>query len=41
MILQLAGPFERELVLELTDATHRLQRVDALREVLTQELHGK
>lgn len=41
VILQLAGPFERELVLELTDATHRLQRVDALREVLTQELHGK
>lgn len=41
VILQLVGPFERELVLELTDATHRLQRVDALREVLTQELHGK
>lgn len=39
-ILELAGPFERELVLEVTDATHRRQRVDALREVLSRELHG-
>ncbi len=40
-ILQITGPFERELVLEVTDATHRLQRVNALRDVLTQELNGK
>ncbi len=40
-ILQLASPFERELVLEITDATHRLQGVNALREILMQELHGK
>ena len=40
-ILELAGPFERELVLEITDATLRLQRVKALTEVLKQELNGK
>jgi hypothetical protein len=40
-ILQSAGAFERELILEVTDATHRIQRVDALRDVLTRELHGK
>jgi hypothetical protein len=39
-IMQLAGPFERELVLEMTDAKLRLQHVDALRDVLNQELHG-
>lgn len=37
-ILALAEPFERELVLEITDANGRLQTVDALREILTKEL---
>ncbi len=40
-ILELAGPFERELILEITDATLRLQRVKALTEILKQELNGK
>ena len=40
-ILELAGPFERELVLEITDATLRLQRVKVLTEVLKRELNGK
>ncbi len=40
-ILELAGPFERELILEITDATLRLQRVETLSEVLKQELNGK
>ncbi len=39
-VLKLAAPFGPELILEITDATHRLQRVDALREILLQELHG-
>jgi hypothetical protein len=40
-ILQLAGAFERDLVLEVADANLRLQRVNALRDILSQELHGK
>ncbi len=37
-ILTLAAPFDRELVLEVTDATLRRARVDALWEVLAEEL---
>ena len=37
-ILTLAAPFDRELVLEITDATLRRARVDALWEVLAEEL---
>lgn len=40
-IVQLAGPFDRELVLELTDAKLGLQKVNALRDILNQELNGK
>lgn len=40
-ILELAGPFERELVLEITDATLHLQRVKTLTELLKRELNGK
>jgi hypothetical protein len=39
-ILALAEPFERELVLEITDANGRLQTVNALREILTKELNA-
>ena len=37
-ILELAQPFEREFVLEVTDAKLRLQRVSAMREVLSKEI---
>jgi len=37
-ILALAAPYGRELVLEITDAKFRRQRVDALRNVLMDEL---
>ena len=37
-ILGLASPFQRDLVLEITDAAMRRQRVDALRKVLAEEL---
>ena len=40
-MLQLAGAYERELVLEIADANQRLQRVNTLRDILNQELHGK
>jgi hypothetical protein len=40
-ILQLSAPFERELVLEVTDANVHLQKVNASREILNEELHGK
>lgn len=40
-IIQLAGPFDRELVLELTDARLGLQKVNALRDILNQELNGR
>lgn len=39
-ILALAEPFDRELVLEITDANGRLQTVNALREILTKELNA-
>ncbi|KPK86805.1 MAG: hypothetical protein AMJ81_00240 [Phycisphaerae bacterium SM23_33] len=39
-ILELAEPFERELVLEITDANGRLGTVNALREILTKELNA-
>ena len=39
-MLALATPFHRELVLEVTDATMRLQRIVALRKVLLQELRA-
>lgn len=35
-ILQLASPFDRELVLEITDSSQRLQKVTALKDTLTQ-----
>ncbi len=43
-ILKLSGPFERELVLEITDATLRLQRIKSLQEIIRdklRELNGK
>jgi len=40
-MLQLAGPFQRELAIEIIDIKLRLQRVDKLRAVLTKELHGR
>ena len=40
-ILQVAGPYDRELVLEVTDARLGLQKVNALRDILNQELNGK
>ena len=39
-ILELATPFYRELVLEVTDATLRLERIVALRKVLLQEVRA-
>jgi len=40
-MLQLAGPFQRELAIEILDIKLRLERVDKLRAVLTKELHDK
>ncbi len=39
-ILELATPFDRELVLEVTDAMLRLERIVALRKVLLQEVRA-
>ena len=36
-ILEIAGPFPRDLILEITDARIRHQRILALREIITQE----
>ena len=41
LILKLASPYERELVLDVTDAKYRLQRIEALQGVLRQEMNGK
>ncbi len=39
-ILELATPFDRELILEVTDAMLRLERIVALRKVLLQEVRA-
>ena len=41
LILKIAAPYERELILDITDAKYRLQRIQALQEVLRQELNGR
>ena len=38
VVLELTQPFEKELVLEVTDATMRRQRIEALRGVLAEEM---
>jgi len=39
-VLRLAEPFDRELILEVTDAKGELQTINALRDVLTEQLNG-
>ncbi|HET6430425.1 MAG TPA: hypothetical protein VFJ30_18570 [Phycisphaerae bacterium] len=39
-VLRLAEPFERELILEITDAKGELQTINALRDVLTEQLNA-
>jgi len=39
-ILKIAEPFERELILEITDANGELRKIDALREVVIEELNA-
>ncbi|MHC4716809.1 MAG: hypothetical protein ACYS5V_07565 [Planctomycetota bacterium] len=39
-VLRLAEPFERELILEVTDAKGELHKINALRDILSQEMNG-
>jgi hypothetical protein len=39
-MLKLASPYEQELILEVADASQRLQNVNAIRDVLAQELNA-
>jgi len=41
LVLKIASSYERELILDVTDAKYRLQRVKALQEILRQEVDGK